>query len=56
MEENAWPAGSQHDRHFARRRFHGVQLDDRLPYSFAREVLRSLFREEKLKTHAPTAP
>src|SRR6185295_12173692 len=51
VQQDARPAGTQHHRHFASRRFAGTQLDDGLPRSFACEMLGSFFVAKEIQRY-----
>ena len=55
VQQNAGPAGTEHDSHFAGRRFDGAELHDGLAGGFVREMLRRFFVQEKIERHASAA-
>src|SRR5256884_2144119 len=56
VEENARPAGAQHDRHRPGRRFHRRELEARLACRLAREALPAAVLEGPVESHAATTP
>ena len=55
MQQHARPSRSEHHFHLARRSIDRIQLNDRLPRRFDREVFRSLLRQEEVERHASAA-
>ena len=55
VEQNAGPAGTEHDGHFPGRRFDRVELDERLAGGFAGEVLRRFRSRKMFEADAPAA-
>ena len=49
VQQHAGPAGTEHHDLFAGRRFHGIELHDRLARGFAGEVFRGAFLLEKFE-------
>ena len=55
VQQDAGPAGTEHDGHFAGRRFDGVQQDDRPGGGFAGEMFGRLFVQEEIEADASAA-
>ena len=55
MQQDSRPSGSEHHRHLARRRIDGVQLDDRLPRGFLREIFGRFLVQEEVERDASAA-
>ena len=55
VQQDAGPAGAEHDGHLAGGRLHGVQLHDGLPRGFCGEVLGRLLVQEEVEIHASAA-
>ncbi len=52
MQHHAWPAGAEHNVHFASRRGHGVEIYQRLSNCFVDRALPGIRRDEALKALA----
>ena len=55
VQQNARPSRAEDDFHFARGSLAGVELQDRLPSGFLREIFGSLLAEEEVEGHASAA-
>ena len=55
VQQDTRPARTQHDRHGARRRGHGVQIDQRLAHRFAPMLERGIALQQLIESEAAAA-